>query len=117
MRGDIGNPIPTRREAVVAIGAAATVALTGTARGETVAADRPIQSSLVSGVVFEDRSGTGRRQPDDPGVASQVRHPLTHRCNAPPGLRHSGSAPTTVSIPREADAEPGVIHPGTARGS
>ena len=56
--------LPTRREAVTGLGAAAATALvtSGAAHGQGAP---PAQ---VTGVVFEDRSGTGRRQNDDAGL-------------------------------------------------
>lgn len=69
MTGDIGSLRPSRREVVVAIGATATVTLNGAVQAETGSSDRLVEAGRVSGIVFEDRSGTGRRQPDDPGIA------------------------------------------------
>lgn len=58
----------TRRAAVSGIGAmAATLAAPALAR--STAPDRPEGSVTATGFVFEDRSGTGRRQAGDPGLA------------------------------------------------
>ena len=53
----------TRRE--VLLGAAGGVAAAMTPAGSTGAL---AQAATVAGVVFEDRSGSGKRGPDDPGV-------------------------------------------------
>jgi 3',5'-cyclic AMP phosphodiesterase CpdA len=55
----------TRRD-VMKGGAAAAAALAATSAPLQQAA---AQGATVTGVVFEDRSGTGRRQPGDPGIA------------------------------------------------
>src|SRR5262245_58850045 len=51
---------PTRRELMAAGGASAIALTTGIGMAE-----RP----LAAGTVFEDRSGAGRRQRGDPGIA------------------------------------------------
>jgi hypothetical protein len=56
----------TRRDVVKA--GAATVAVAAASPNGPVFADTPTRAT-VTGVVFEDRSGTGRRRPDDPGIA------------------------------------------------
>ena len=57
----------TRRATLAGMGAAA-VASTGPASGGGTGATVSSQTALASGVVYEDRSGTGRRQADGPGV-------------------------------------------------
>jgi hypothetical protein len=52
---------PTRRELIAAGGASALALTTGRGLAEPPA--------WASGFVFEDRSGTGRRRPGDPGIA------------------------------------------------
>jgi hypothetical protein len=52
---------PTRRQLIAAGGASALALTAGMG-----SAQRP---ALASGLVFEDRSGTGRRHPNDPGIA------------------------------------------------
>jgi len=54
----------TRRDVMKGGAAAAALAATSVPLRPSMA-----QGATVSGVVFEDRSGTGRRQPDDPGIA------------------------------------------------
>ena len=53
---------PTRRELMAAGGASALALSTGLGLGEL--------PTIASGVVFEDRSGAGRRRPSDPGIAN-----------------------------------------------
>ena len=53
---------PTRRELMAAGGASALALSTGLGLGEP--------PTTASGVVFEDRSGAGRRRPSDPGIAN-----------------------------------------------
>ena len=70
MAQDVGEAEPTRRGAVAGLGAVGAVALAGPALG---AAGPPgggagTAATTVTGVVFENRSGGGRRQPGDPGV-------------------------------------------------
>ncbi|WP_375463185.1 calcineurin-like phosphoesterase C-terminal domain-containing protein [uncultured Methylobacterium sp.] len=60
---DAADAGPTRREAVATLGAAVGIALAGPVRAEGA------PSGTVTGIVFEDRSGTGRRQPGDAGIA------------------------------------------------
>jgi hypothetical protein len=56
----------TRRDVVKGGAAAMTLAAAGpTAAGPAFAYDN---ESTVTGVVFEDRSRSGTRQPDDPGI-------------------------------------------------
>jgi hypothetical protein len=52
---------PSRREVIAGAGASAVALTTGSGF-----AQRPV---MASGTVFEDRSGTGRRLPGDPGIA------------------------------------------------
>ncbi|MGU3661547.1 calcineurin-like phosphoesterase C-terminal domain-containing protein [Methylobacterium fujisawaense] len=59
---------PTRRATVSGLGVmAAALATPAFAQGTTL--DRPQGSATATGFVFEDRSGTGRRQDGDPGLA------------------------------------------------
>jgi hypothetical protein len=68
------RPLVTRRDVVTA-GAVLTVTSAASSGRNAFAlddnrADRQSDTSAtVTGVVFEDRSGTGVRQPDDPGIA------------------------------------------------
>ncbi len=55
----------TRRDVVRGGGAAITLATT-TSMGPAFGRDGP---ATATGVVFEDRSGAGQRQPGDPGIA------------------------------------------------
>ena len=57
----------TRRHVVKggAASVAAATAVSSSARAPTVDDHQP----MITGVVFEDRSGSGMRQPDDPGIA------------------------------------------------
>jgi hypothetical protein len=59
-----GDLAPSRREVVK--GAAATIAAAVAPTGRLLAAEGV---STVSGSVYENRSGGGRRQPGDPGIA------------------------------------------------
>lgn len=63
MTDDATRSTPTRREAVAMMGAAGALAV---AQASPVRA-RAGQSA--TGIVFEDRSGTGLREPGDPGIA------------------------------------------------
>ncbi len=58
---DSGRPRPTRRDVLAAAGASSLALTTGVGLAET-----PV---LAAGRVFDDRSGTGRRSPGDPGIA------------------------------------------------
>jgi 3',5'-cyclic AMP phosphodiesterase CpdA len=60
------QPIFSRREVMKGSGAAA-IALAATALPETRAA--AADAANVTGIVFEDRSGSGRRQAGDPGIS------------------------------------------------
>src|ERR1700719_1817489 len=68
------RPLVTRRDVVTA-GAVLTVTSAASSGRNAFAlddnrADRQSDTpATVTGVVFEDRSGTGVRQPDDPGIA------------------------------------------------
>ncbi len=64
MGDDFSFPV-TRREAVALVGVAAANA----AWPEAAAAQSQPAVATVSGVVYEDRSGAGRRQGGDPGLA------------------------------------------------
>ena len=70
MAQDAGEAGPTRRGAVAGLGAAGAVALAGPALGQAgpPSGITGTTTGTVTGVVFEDRSGSGRRQPGDPGV-------------------------------------------------
>jgi hypothetical protein len=62
------NPLSvTRRDVVKGSAAAITLGVAASSDGRAFAVGD--HQSGVSGLVFEDRSGTGRRQPDDPGIA------------------------------------------------
>lgn len=54
---------PTRREALLGTVAAAALAV-------APASAQPAAALTATGTVYEDRSGTGRRQPGDPGLAN-----------------------------------------------
>lgn len=60
MADDRTRAMPTRRDAVALIGAAGALVLSPARAGAT---------QTATGIVFEDRSGTGVRQPGDPGIA------------------------------------------------
>jgi hypothetical protein len=60
-----GDLLVTRRDVVKGGAAAIAVAGAGSAGGPALAA----AGDTVTGVVFEDLSGTGTRQPNDPGIA------------------------------------------------
>ena len=61
MRGnDVRRGGPTRRELIAAGGASALALTAGMGLAE-----RP---AVASGVVFDDRSGSGQRRPGDPGI-------------------------------------------------
>jgi hypothetical protein len=57
----------TRRDVVRGGSAAITLAAAASSVGSAVAVED--NRSIATGIVFEDRSGAGRRQPDDPGIA------------------------------------------------
>jgi hypothetical protein len=57
----------TRRDVVRRGGAAITLATATSYLGQTFAMDD--SQLMATGIVFEDRSGAGRRQPGDPGLA------------------------------------------------
>jgi hypothetical protein len=63
----VDNHLVTRRDVVKGGAAAITLATAASPNGQAfaVGGDPP----TVTGFVFEDRSGTGKRQPDDPGIA------------------------------------------------
>ena len=61
------DPLVTRRDVVRGGGAALTLATATSSMGPAFALDAG--ELTATGVVFEDRSGTGRRQPGDPGIA------------------------------------------------
>jgi hypothetical protein len=61
------DPLVTRRDVVRGGGAALTLATAASSMGPAFALDAG--ELTATGVVFEDRSGTGRRQPGDPGIA------------------------------------------------
>ena len=60
-----GDHLVTRRDVVKGGAAAIALASAGSGGGPGFAAD----GNTVTGVVFEDLSGTGTRQPGDPGIA------------------------------------------------
>jgi hypothetical protein len=59
------HPLVTRRDVVKGGAAAVSLAAASSPGSAFAAGDLP----TVRGVVYEDLSGTGRRQPDDPGIA------------------------------------------------
>src|SRR6516162_657394 len=63
----VENHLVTRRDIVKGGAAAITVAAAASSNGEAFAVDGG--QSVVTGIVFEDTSGTGVRRPDDPGIA------------------------------------------------
>jgi hypothetical protein len=64
----VDNHLVTRRDIVKGGAAAITVAAAASSNGQAFAVDG--SQSTVTGIVFEDTSGTGERRPDDPGIAS-----------------------------------------------
>lgn len=63
MSHDEPRPHPTRRDAVALVGAAGALASAGQALAQGTG------QATASGIVYEDRSGSGRRQAGDPGLA------------------------------------------------
>jgi hypothetical protein len=63
----VDNHLVTRRDVVKGGAAAITLATAASSNGHAFAVDD--SPATVTGIVFEDRSGTGQRQPDDPGIA------------------------------------------------
>jgi hypothetical protein len=64
----VDNHLVARRDIVKGGAAAMTVAAAASSNGQVFAVDG--SQSTVTGIVFEDTSGTGERRPDDPGIAS-----------------------------------------------
>jgi len=62
-----GHGLLTRRQVVKGGAAAIATASAAPSTAQATAVDG--RQSIVTGVVFEDLSGTGMRQPDDPGIA------------------------------------------------
>jgi hypothetical protein len=60
------EPLVTRRDMLRYGGAAITLATATSSIGQACAMN---EDQSATGIVFEDRSGTGRRQPGDPGIA------------------------------------------------
>src|SRR5258708_2254751 len=63
----VENNLVTRRDIVKGGAAAITVAAAASSNGQAIAVDG--SQFEVTGIVFEDTSGTGKRRPDDPGIA------------------------------------------------
>jgi hypothetical protein len=64
----VDNHLVTRRDIVKGGAAAMTVAAAASSNGQVFAVDG--SQSTVTGIVFEDTSGTGERRPDDPRIPS-----------------------------------------------
>ena len=62
----VENHLVTRRDIVKGGAAAVTVAAAAASNGQAFAVDG--SQSAVTGIVFEDSSGTGERRPNDPGI-------------------------------------------------